>query len=299
MAVITAPHHEGTIRVGGGRQMGIAEFGEHGGRTLVWLHGTPGARRQVPQAARLLAAERGLRIIGIDRPGVGLSTAHLYDQIVDFTTDLEIVVDRLGIEDFSVVGLSGGGPYALAAGHQLPDRVRTVGVLGGVVPTRGPDAIGGGLVSLATRLAPVLPAARIPAGYLLTGFVRAIKPFGPTLLELYARVSPEGDREVLLRPEVKAMFLDDLTENGGRSMRAVMADVILFTREWGFSPRDLRVPVWWWHGDADHIVPFAHGEQIVPMIPGAQLRVRPGESHLGGLGIAAEVLDTLLDWPER
>ena len=279
--------------------MGIAEFGVHGGRTLVWLHGTPGARRQVPQAARLLAAERGLRIIGIDRPGVGLSTPHLYDQIIDFTADLEIVVDRLGIEDFSVVGLSGGGPYALAAGHELPDRVRTVGVLGGVVPTRGPDAIGGGLVSLATRLAPVLPAVRVPAGYLLTGLIRAIKPFGPTLLELYARVSPEGDREVLLRPEVKAMFLDDLTENGGRSMRAVMADVILFTREWGFSPRDLRVPVWWWHGDADHIVPFAHGEQMVPMIPGAQLRVRPGESHLGGLGIAAEVLDTLLDWPAR
>ena len=44
----------------------------------------------------------------------------------------------LDIDTLRVIGLSGGGPYALAAGAALPDRVHGVGVLGGVAPPRGP-----------------------------------------------------------------------------------------------------------------------------------------------------------------
>src|SRR5207253_2336883 len=134
MTTITAARHEGTIRVRQGRQMGIAEFGPPDGQAVIWFHGTPGARRQIPEEARLIAAAEGIRVIGVDRPGVGLSTGHLYDALVDIVPDIEIVADRLGIERFATVGLSGGGPYALAAAHELPDRVPAVGILGGVVP---------------------------------------------------------------------------------------------------------------------------------------------------------------------
>ena len=292
--MITAARHEGTIRVRQGRQLGVAEFGPPDGRAVVWFHGTPGARRQIPEEARLIAGAEGIRIIGIDRPGVGLSTPHLYDAVVDFAADVEIVVDRLGIDRFSVIGLSGGGPYALASAWAAPDRIPSVGILGGVAPTQGPDAMQGGLVSVATRFAKVLPLVREPLGLLLTTFIRLTKPLGKPMLYAYAATSPAGDRAVLERPEFQTMFLDDLSTNGGRSMRAPLYDAILFTREWGFSPRDVQQPVWWWHGDADHIIPFAHGRHMVELIPGAQLRVRHGESHLGGLGAAHEVLQTVL-----
>ncbi len=294
MATITAARHEGTIRVREGRQLGIAEFGPPDGRAVVWFHGTPGARRQIPEEARLIAGAEGIRIIGIDRPGVGLSTSHLYEAVADLAPDVEIVADRIGLERFSTIGLSGGGPYALATACALGDRVRSVGVLGGVVPSRGPDAVGGGLVGFASRFSHVLPPLREPLGIALTVFVRAVRPFGKQALGLYSRISPEGDRAVLERPEIQTMFLDDLSRNGGRSMRAAVYDAILFTREWGFSPRDVRQPVWWWHGDADHIVPLAHAQHLVPLIPDATLRIRHGESHLGGLGAAHEVLQTVL-----
>jgi pimeloyl-ACP methyl ester carboxylesterase len=294
MTTITAARHEGTIRVRDGRQLGIAEFGPPDGRAVIWFHGTPGARRQIPEEARVIAGLEGVRLIGIDRPGVGLSTGHLYDELVDIVPDIEIVADRLGIDRFATVGLSGGGPYALAAAHELSDRVPSVGILGGVVPTRGPDAMPGGLVGVATRFAPLLPLVREPLGALLTVLVRGTKPIGSQALQLYARLSPEGDRAVLERDEISMMFLDDLSTNGGRSMRAFVYDAILFTRDWGFSPRDVHQPVTWWHGDADNIVPLAHAEHLVPVMQHAKLLLRPGESHLGGLGAAREVLDAVL-----
>lgn len=294
---ITAPRYEGRVTVRDGRVLGIAEFGPPTAeQNVVWFHGTPGARRQIPEAARRIADERGVRIIGIDRPGVGLSTAHLYHQLLDFTDDLALLLDRLGIDRFSTVGLSGGAPYALASAHAFGHRVPSVGILGGVVPSGGEEGVSGGLVSLATRFKPMLALMSEPAGALLTTLIRVAKPIGSPGLDLYARFSPPGDRAVLTTPENKEMFLDDLNNSGRHSMRAAIYDAILFTRYWGFNVRDLRVPVTWWQGGEDNIVPLAHAQHIVPLIPGATLRVRPEDGHLGGLGIAEEVLDTILAW---
>lgn len=296
MAGILAARVEGTVRVRHGRKLGVAEFGAPDGRPVFWLHGTPGARRQIPDEARRLASDRGIRIVGVDRPGVGLSPSHLYTSVADFVPDLELVADNLGIDRFSTIGLSGGAPYAMAAAAALPGRVVSVGILGGVVPSVGPDAAPGGLVGFAHRFRAVLPVMRVPAGYALQTLVKVAKPLGSQGLDLYARLSPPGDREVLGRADVKAMFLDDLTDNGSRGLRSVLHDGILFTRPWGFTPRDISVPLTWWHGDADHIVPLAHAEHLVPRIPGATLHVRSGESHLGALGIADEVLSTVMRW---
>jgi pimeloyl-ACP methyl ester carboxylesterase len=298
MAEITPPRIEGRVQVRDGRKLGFAEFGPPDGRPIVWLHGTPGARKQIPEDARLAAEEVGVRVVGIDRPGTGLSTSHLYGSILEFTDDLRILIDELGFEDLAVIGLSGGGPYALAAAYAMPERVKAVGVLGGVAPTRGEEAIGGGLVSLATRFAPLIPPFRVPLGLAIGLIVTALMPVGRPALATYARFSPPGDREVFAREEIKAMFLTDLTDTRGR-LRAPVDDVILFTREWGFALRDVKPPVKWWHGDADHIVPLTHGKHCVERLPDAELFIRPGESHLGGFGAAEEVLETLLKTWDR
>lgn len=288
------------MAVGPRRRLGFAEFGPPDGRAVVWLHGTPGARRQIPDEARRLAHEMGLRIIGIDRPGIGSSTPHLHADVRGLAGDLAVVADSLGVDEMALIGLSGGGPYALAAAHAMPDRIVAVAVLGGVAPTRGPDAISGGLVSLGVRLAPLVALTHVPTGMLLSGAVRLARPVASPGLDLYARLSPAGDRALLRRPELKAMFLDDLLNGSRKQLSAPLADVILFTRDWGFRVGDVTVPVRWWHGDADHIVPFAHGEHMVGLLPDAELHVLAGESHLGGLGAGEHILTTLVSlWDAR
>lgn len=291
---VLEPRLEGTVGLDDGRRLSFAEFGTAEGRPIVWLHGTPGARRQIPPEARRLAVRDDLRIIGVDRPGIGSSTPHLYRNIGAFVPDLRELLDRLGIDQTWVIGLSGGGPYALAAGALLADRVQAVGVLGGVAPTVGPDAIDGGLVSLGKKLSPLIAHARVPIGIGLTGAVRLVRPLGQPALKAYARLSPEGDRRLLNRPEFGAMFLDDLFNGSRKQFSAPLADVLLFSRHWGFELADVEVPVRWWHGDADHIIPFDHGEHCVARLPDAELHTLPGESHLGGLDVEAKIFEELV-----
>lgn len=278
-----------------GRRLSFAEYGSPRGEALVWMHGTPGARRQIPLEARRYAEHHALRIIGIDRPGIGSSSPYLYPNLLDWTEDLRLLLDVLAVDDVRMIGLSGGGPYALAAGAALGDRVRAIGVLGGVAPTRGPDAPDGGIIQLAVRLAPALAVSRVPLGMALTTAIRLVRPLAGPGLDLYAALQPAGDKALLGRPEFKAMFLDDLLNGSRFQTSAPLNDLVLFTRDWGFAPADVDVPVVWWHGDDDHIVPLAHGAHVVGRLPRAELRVIDGESHLGGLGIAEEVIGSLME----
>ena len=143
VVAIARPKLEGNIAVGDDRQIGFAEFGDPQGRAIFWLHGTPGARRQIPMEARVYAEQQHIRLIGVDRPGIGSSTQHSYDTVVAFADDLRTIADTLGIDKLVVVGLSGGGPYTLGCAAAIPDRVVAAGVIGGVAPTMGSDAITG------------------------------------------------------------------------------------------------------------------------------------------------------------
>ncbi|SOJ54242.1 Proline iminopeptidase [Mycobacterium simulans] len=291
---IARPKLEGNIAVGEGRQIGFAEFGAPQGRAVFWLHGTPGARRQIPTEARVYAEHHNIRLIGVDRPGIGSSTPHQYETISAFADDLRTIADTLGIDSMAVVGLSGGGPYTLACAAGLPDRVVAAGVLGGVAPTCGPDAISGGLMTLGLRVAPLLRMGGSPLRLGAGMLIRAARPVASPALDVYALLSPQADRHLLARPEFKAMFLDDLLNGSRKQLAAPFADVIAFARDWGFRLDEVKVPVRWWHGDHDHIIPFSHGEHVVSRLPDAELYHLPGESHLAGLGRGEEILATLM-----
>lgn len=293
MGAVTRARVQGTIGMEPGRRLSFASFGPTDGRAHIWLHGTPGAATQVPEDARRRAERDGLRIIGVDRPGVGRSTPHLYEDLVDFATDLERLVDALDLDDVALIGLSGGAPYALACAARLPERIRAVGVLGGLAPTVGPDAVPGGLVGLARYLQPVLQLGRVPIGRGLAGLVWALTPLGDQAIALYARFSPAGDRALLSEPVFKEVFLGDLTRRANRQLSAPLADVILFNRPWGFDLDDVVAPVHWWHGTDDNIVPFAHGEAMVQRLRVAALHPITGGGHLAGFGVGTDVLDAL------
>src|SRR3954470_22512634 len=126
-----------TLRLPDGRRMGVAYHGDPAGAAVFVCHGTPASRLGhdfTDEAAR----PRKLRMICLDRPGMGLSDPKPDRTIAGFADDVAAVADQLGHERFAVLGYSGGGPYALACGARLPERVTTVALMAGVGPADGP-----------------------------------------------------------------------------------------------------------------------------------------------------------------
>ena len=290
---VEKPRAEGRFYLPSGRRLGYAEFGDPSGVVVLWFHGTPGARRQFPLVGRRAAMKLGLRVVVLERPGSGLSDPHPYAAVADWATDMAAVADALGAERLGVVGLSGGGPYALACGAVPPlaARVAAVAVLGGVVPSIGPEATAGSVADLARRFAPMLSQLRRPLAALSTGLLAPLIPFSHYAYRAYSGISPEGDKRVFADPEIEGMFIDDIVLAIKGRCQALVDDARLFGRDWGFRLADVNVPVRWWHGDADPLVPLAAAQAAVSRLPDAELILRPGESHLGGFAMADEVLE--------
>jgi pimeloyl-ACP methyl ester carboxylesterase len=300
MTEIPEPRFEGTVLLRDGRSIGLAEYGAADGVPILWFPGTPGGRRQVPPRARTAAAQRKVRLIALERPGLGASTAHLYPSLLGWADDVEEIADGLGLDRFGLVGLSGGGPYVLACAHRMAERVIGGAVLGGVAPARGDEAPPGGAVGFAARNRFLLHLLYEPLALALWATVHSLRPLASPVFDLYVRTMPAGDQEVMRRPEMKHMFIDDMLRASRPQLRGVVYDAVLFTRPWGFSLREIRAPIRFWHGDADDLVPLEHAEHQAALVPDAELRIRPREGHMGNLDAVEEVFATLLDlWPDE
>src|SRR5258708_31727938 len=143
--------------------------------------------------ARVYAEQRQIRLIGVDRPGIGSSTPYQYDAVFAFADDLRTIADTLGIDKMEVIGLSGGGPYTLACAAAMPDRVVAAGVIGGVAPTMGSDAIAGGVMgSVGLRVAPLLQVAGGPIGVAASRLIRLVPPLASPPAALYRRGAAEA-----------------------------------------------------------------------------------------------------------
>ena len=60
-------------------------------------------------------------MIGIDRPGFGMSTYVKSYRIVDWPADVIELANALGLKRFAVAGISSGSPYALACARFIPE----------------------------------------------------------------------------------------------------------------------------------------------------------------------------------
>ena len=106
--------------------MAFAEFGDPSGTPVITCRGGPGSTLSPKRNAKRAAAA-GFRLIGIDRPGYGESSAFPGRTIADWSKDALAVADYLGLKHFFVEGTSTGGSYCLATASAVPHRV--LGVL--------------------------------------------------------------------------------------------------------------------------------------------------------------------------
>ncbi|WP_169815448.1 alpha/beta fold hydrolase [Nocardia yamanashiensis] len=278
-----------------GVTVGGMHCGDRQGYPVMAFHGSPGCHVEAVAFAHVPAAEAGLHFIAVDRPGMGMSGMAEQRQVVDWAATAAAVADHLGLEEFAVLGASGGGPYAMACAHQLPERVSKCVLVSSlapftdVAPEPGEKRQAGGLLML--RRSPFL--AR-PAVWRLKQVVAKPKGLAAVIKQMSAtdQARIAGDDQLLA----------DLGENIRTSMaagtRGTAADMVrLFARDWGFDPADIRVPTAVWHGDDDMNVPTGDGRRLAATIPGAELHIVEGAGHLLFVDHAAAVLESV--WAHR
>jgi pimeloyl-ACP methyl ester carboxylesterase len=274
----TSAHRE--IRLRDGRILAFVEYGAQSGQPIIYCHGVPSSRVEGNLIVNnAMATALGLRVIVPDRPGVGRSQQQTNRRIMDWPNDVRDLADALGLATFGVLGSSGGAAYAAACGALIPDRVRVVGVLGGVAPLDAPGVTRSlsGPLRLMFRLARSAPAV---LRVLFRLNLRGMRRGGAHARERLAQWAPEADRILLLRPGIAEGFMACFEEACRQGVDGPVADMGLVARPWGFDLSSIGVPVLLWHGEHDRNVPVASGRYLAGAVPHCQATFYPNEAHL-------------------
>ena len=253
-----------TLQLYDGRTLGYAEYGIPSGKALFYFGGSR-------LEARLLARpskQVGIRLIGIDRPGIGLS--HFKDgrRLLDWPNDVVELANSLQIDRFAIVGVSGGGPHALACAYQIPDRLTACGIVSGVG-------------QLAVFLFQRLPWLLTPMMGVMGRFFRDEERARKSLLRFTQRW-PEPDRQSLLLPEIRDIWAASLVEAFRQGARGLTYDTLLGEgRSWGFKLEDIAFPMLYlWHGELDTDVPVAMGRAVAQRLAQCKATYYPDEGHI-------------------
>ncbi len=282
-----------TLRLADGRTLGYADFGEPAGSPVVYQHGWPGSRLDIV-ALDDVASDSGVRIVAPDRPGFGLSDHYGERTLLDWPDDVAQLADSLELDQFGVLGLSGGGPSALAIAHRLSARVTSIAMVSAWGPMGRRELLAGVPWSdrIALELAARIPWANRPYTGLMALSVRLLSP--DRLLRLVASSLNESDKELLAAgPDLGPRLVASAKEAFRRGGAAAATDIAVTARPWGFEASTVTSPVRFFHGSDDPAVPIGISELLSREIPGATLEIYPGEGHLAIYRHAAEILRTL------
>ncbi|PYR50768.1 MAG: alpha/beta hydrolase [Acidobacteria bacterium] len=268
------------IRLPDGRMLAYLEGGRRRGHPLVHCHGVPSSSVEAHLTLNAsVADELGLRVIVPDRPGIGRSDFQANRRIVDWPSDVSALAIALSLDSVAVLGSSGGSPYALACAALAPERVRAVGILGGIAPLEDPLLFAAmsaplRLMLRLSRWAPPLSRALFRLN------LRATRGAGDRTSDRMLASLPEPDRSLMQRPEIRDAFIACFQEACRHGTRGPVLDLGLLARPWEFDLATVKAPVLLWHGERDRNVPVAHGRYLASVLPSCRATFYTEEAHL-------------------
>lgn len=256
------------VTLSDGRSLDVVEIGDPSGPVVFFLHGTPGGPLEA-RSAEAAAQAVNARVVAAARPGYADSTPLDGHSLRRVAEDLIEVADRRGIERFAVLGVSGGGPAAIALAITAgAGRVTRLGILAGVGPSELWDADDPEAAIAREALAAATAGDLTQAEMLLE---EDVAPF----VEL-VRTRPPAPM-----PETIVAAIVDGTRHG---LDGYVRDVLSQGLPWDVDPGDVPVPTRLVYGDADRNVPASHGRWFAERIDGSVLEIVPDADHPRTIG---------------
>ena len=268
------------LQIQDGAVLAFDEYGDPTGVPVIFCHGWPSSCTMA-QLTDEPARAVGVRIISPDRPGISGSTMLPNRKLSDWPELLQRLVDHLKIDQFRMLAISGGAPYAYAAAAAMPERVRAIAIVGGVIPFAELKDFTG-----------LLPLYRWMLAFyrrrpqLLRWSFQLVRPF--LSLRPPVRLRPLLLKILLLRSCDAASLREDaafeaIFESQRRAWRGsaegVMADAQIYAQPWGFIMEDVHLPVRLWHGKEDRAFSVRLAEQFANRLPNCKARFIENEGH--------------------
>ncbi|HUR16814.1 MAG TPA: alpha/beta hydrolase, partial [Candidatus Limnocylindrales bacterium] len=265
------------ITLADGRHLGYHEIGDPHGRPVFFFHGF-GTSRVICPPDEQTALGMGVRLIAVDRPGIGLSDAKPGRSLLDWPQDVATLADRLGIVTFSVIGWSGGGPYALACASALPDRVAAIGLVSSPAPLAG-IAERGYLRRLDRNAVRAAGRAPVLIRLALWHWGRPQRRDAERFFEESVAEMCAADQAILSDTALRERMIANSTELYRQGGRGMYDEALVLARPWGFELSDITVPVYLWHGERDETVPLGMATYLARAIPTATVTFDSDEGH--------------------
>jgi len=273
------------------RNLGFAEYGKVDGFPIVYCHGSQSSRLEM-HFDMTFAVDIGLRIITIDRPGHGLSDFNANGTILSFAADVRELVDHLKINEFSVVGMSAGSPFALAIAYTFPEMIHKVAIISGFAPFSAQSKQHlSKEVKVMLNLAKSLPfllrmLLKIQSKQLQKNPQKALKGF--------LKLMSTPDQEVLRNEAVMTIIEDMFKEAFRKGSEGVAYEISkLLVQDWGFDLKDVTVPVSFWQGKEDNNVPYQWAELMSNEINNSSTKMFSDEGHLIIFNHSKEIFSSL------
>jgi pimeloyl-ACP methyl ester carboxylesterase len=103
---------------------------------------------------------------------------------------------------------------------------------------------------------------------------------------------------MLTRPDAQSALIADLQESYRQGTTVMAADLVRYSRPWGFRLDDVTTTVHLWHGEQDPKVPITVARQVAASLPRCRAHLGAG-GHLMACDYAGEILTTVTGAFER
>jgi pimeloyl-ACP methyl ester carboxylesterase len=268
--------------------MAYAEWGPPDGAAVLYCHGIADGR--LSWGAGRACQDRGIRLVAVDRPGIGGSDPKPGRSVVDWVSDVEELAGQLEMGRFIASGHSAGGIYALACARELGGRVEAAALIAGCGRLDQPGVVKEMHTARAWWLADRVPGAMT---LLYSASGRLVRRSPALARKLIAANFPRIDRAVIDRPDVAPRLqraYAEATRPGGRGLTEDMRVVLA---PWGFDPAGIGVPVHVFHGRRDAIAPPTHAQHWIETLADARPHWFEDAGHLLFEDHSEEVLERL------
>jgi pimeloyl-ACP methyl ester carboxylesterase len=236
------------------RAISYCDFGKKDGVVLFQFHGTPGSR--VAGLSEEMVAESGSRVVMPDRPGYGYSTAHTQSSFESWADDIQQLADHLGVNQFHVLGVSGGGPFALACAAFLQGRVLSVTLVSTATPAEDASFWQG-------------------MGFANQVFFLAAKKY-PLVLRMLCYAYGRLARWSVTQSGSEPNPVSEAFRQAGSGLET---DLRLISRPWNIPLTTIQAPVYLWHGESDVHSPVAGAKVLAGQMPTCEAYFFPDQDH--------------------